>query len=217
MNINLCFHGLGRCLSEREPGEAAYWISEDLFLRVLDEVGDRPDVRLSFDDGNRSDVEIALPALRERGMQATFFTLAGRLDDDRSLHAEDLRELRGNGMEIGNHGWAHVPWRSLSSADAHREFVDAREVLREASDGMIDDAAMPLGRYDRETVLGLRAAGYRTVYSSDRFRAREKAWIQARFSLTAADTLESVRAVLNRRLTASELRNIAASIVKRRR
>jgi peptidoglycan/xylan/chitin deacetylase (PgdA/CDA1 family) len=217
MNINLCFHGIGRCLSEREPGEAGYWIAEDLFLRVLDEVADRPDVRLSFDDGNRSDLEIAFPALRERGMGAIFFALAGRLDDAASLHPEDLRELRSNGMEIGNHGWAHVPWRSLSSADAHREFVEAREALREASDGRIDDAAMPLGRYDRTTIAGLHAANYRTVYSSDRFRARDRSWMQARFSLTAADTLDSVRAVLDRRIRAAELRNLAASVVKRRR
>jgi len=35
-------------------------------------------VQLSFDDGNRSDVGIALPALLERELSATFFVVAGR-------------------------------------------------------------------------------------------------------------------------------------------
>ena len=37
MNIHLCFHGIGTCSTEREPGESRYWIGEDLFLRVLDQ------------------------------------------------------------------------------------------------------------------------------------------------------------------------------------
>ena len=72
MIINICFHGIGTPERELEPGEG----------RVLDQRGHVPrrsstrsptaaDVRLSFDDGNASDVEIGLPALRERGLTAT--------------------------------------------------------------------------------------------------------------------------------------------------
>src|SRR5262245_37046734 len=61
--INLSFHGVGTPpLAPREPGEHDYWIGHDGFLAVLDEVVGRDDVRLSFDDGNASDVEAALPA-----------------------------------------------------------------------------------------------------------------------------------------------------------
>ena len=50
-------------------------------------------MRLSFDDGNSSDVEIALPALRERGLPRRFFVVAGRLDRPGSLSRDDVREL----------------------------------------------------------------------------------------------------------------------------
>ena len=40
------------------------WLDPDRFLRVLDSVVGRDDVRITFDDGNASDVEHALPALR---------------------------------------------------------------------------------------------------------------------------------------------------------
>ena len=215
MITNLCFHGIGVCTQEREPGEARYWISAGVFRGILDEVRDRPDVKISFDDGNRSDVDIALPALRERNVSATFFALAGRLGDTASLTPADLRELRTEGMVIGTHGCSHIPWRGLSRADAHREFIEARDLLAEASEGEILDAALPLGRYDRRLLAQLRDARYRTVFTSDRFRARAGSWLQARYSVTASDTVESVRTVLTRQVSVPEVRNFTASLVKR--
>ena len=217
MIINLCFHGIGSISREREPGESRYWVTEDSFLRILDEVTAHPHVRLSFDDGNRSDVVTALPALRERALRASFFALAGRLDDAGSLSASDLRELRAAGMAIGSHGWTHVPWRGLDIDDAHRELIDARNALAEASAGTIQDAALPLGRYDRGLLARLEHAGYRTVYTSDRFPARPESWLQARYSVTAGDTADSIRSVLGGRPRVREARNVLASAVKRLR
>lgn len=217
MRTHLCFHGIGRCAVEREPGEADFWISQSLFLRVLDDVAERRDVQLSFDDGNASDVEVALPALVDRGLTASFFVLAGRLEDHASLGPADLVRLREAGMAIGSHGWAHVPWRGLSERDVGREFVDARAAIEDASGTTVTTAAMPLGRYDRRSLRQLRQARYRTVYSSDRFPARPDSWLQARYSLTAADTRQSIAAIVQTRPGAREMRNVLASSAKRLR
>jgi peptidoglycan/xylan/chitin deacetylase (PgdA/CDA1 family) len=215
MIINLCFHGIGTIVSEREAGESKYWVTEKNFQRILDEVFESPRVRLSFDDGNRSDVDIALPALRQRALSASFFPLAGRLTDPASLAAADLRALRHAGMVIGSHGWTHTPLRGLGEPDARRELVDARAVLAEASNGEISDAALPLGRYDRRLLRRLKLHGYRTVYTSDRMPARPTAWLQSRYSVTAEDTVESIRSVIRRRPGLREMRNLAASGIKR--
>ncbi len=215
MIINLCFHGIGTITREREPGESRYWVSEDRFLRILDEVGDSSHIRLSFDDGNKSDVSVVLPALRERALHGSFFALAGRLSDAASLSPSDLRELRNAGMAIGSHGWAHTPWRGLSDEEAHRELAEARATLAGASGGPIEDAALPLGRYDRQLLGRLRRIGYRTVYTSDRLPAHSSAWLQARYSVTAQDTVESVRSMIAHRPGVREARNLMASMVKR--
>lgn len=215
MTINLCFHGIGAIDREREPGESRYWVAEDRFLRILDQVRESPRVKLSFDDGNRSDHAIALPALLERGLHASFFALAGRLGDPDSLSPHDLRDLRNEGMTIGSHGWTHIPWRGLDDVNARRELVDARAVLAEASNGDVRDAAVPLGRYDRALLGRLERIGYRTVYTSDRFPARSSAWLQARYSVTAQDTGESVRSLLTSRMRVRDVRAMAASTVKR--
>ncbi len=213
--VHLCFHGIGTGVVEREPGESRYWVTEDAFRRMLDRIVDLPRVAVSFDDGNRSDADIAFPALQERGLTATFFALAGRLDDPASLSPADLRELRGAGMRIGSHGWHHMSWRGLTDADAQRELVDARAALAEAAGTAITEAALPLGQYDRQTLTRLRAASYRAVYTSDRFAARDGAWLRPRHSVTAHDTPESVRRIAASRGGLRAARNALASAVKR--
>jgi peptidoglycan/xylan/chitin deacetylase (PgdA/CDA1 family) len=191
--FNICFHGVGRPGRDLEPGEECYWVGRDRFLRLLDELATWPAVRLSFDDGNRSDVETALPALRERGLTADFFPLAGRLGTPGSLDAADLRELRAGGMRIGSHGMWHRPWRRMDPRTRHEELVTARQVLAEAAGGSVEAAACPLGRYDRRVLADLRKLRYRPVYTSDRRPARPGAWLQPRHSVRRDDTVGTLR------------------------
>ena len=199
MLINLCFHGVGVPRRELEPGEDPYWISADLFTDVLDLAAAQPDVRLSFDDGNASDVEIALPALAERGLTASFFPVAERIGRPGSVDSDGLRRLRGAGMTVGSHGMRHLPWRGMSDEQLGEELVDARRVIAEAcgaDPADVAEAACPLGRYDRRVLGRLRRLGYRRVFTSDRARARRAAWLQPRYSVRRSDDVASVRALL---------------------
>jgi peptidoglycan/xylan/chitin deacetylase (PgdA/CDA1 family) len=193
---NVCFHGVGRPVREREPGEADYWVGRDAFLGILDELAGRPSVRLSFDDGNASDVEIALPALVERGMTATFFVLAGRFDGPGSLARDHVRELGDAGMRIGTHGMHHRSWRGMTSSESRLELVEARDAIAEVAAQEIDEAALPLGMYDRSVLSELRRHGYRRVFTSDRARASASAWLSPRYSVVSTDTAATVRSTV---------------------
>ncbi|MCB2177404.1 MAG: polysaccharide deacetylase family protein [Actinomycetales bacterium] len=184
---NICFHGVGTPARAIDDAEARYWVSRDSYLRILDELATWPAVHLSFDDGNASDLELAAPALVERGLRATFFVLAGRLDTSGSLASDQVRELRRLGMDVGAHGMDHVSWRSMTPEVRERELVEARAIIADLA-GDVREAALPRGQYDR-TVLGwLRRLGYLRVHTSDRRPARADAWIQPRFSVTRDDT-----------------------------
>ena len=215
--VNVCFHGIGTPGRALEPGEDAYWVSRDVFLDVLDRVAERPDVRLSFDDGNASDVEIALPALQERGLTAAFFVVAGRLDQPGSLGRADVVRLHEAGMTIGNHGMTHRPWRGLDPARRHEETVTARQVLSEVTGTPVRDAALPLGRYDRHVLTALRPL-YRSVHTSDRRWAHADHWMQPRYSIHRGDTADSVeRDVLSPPPLAARTRGALVGTVKRLR
>jgi peptidoglycan/xylan/chitin deacetylase (PgdA/CDA1 family) len=186
-SINLTFHGVGRPARQLDSGEQEFWVSHRRFLSLLDRVAERDDVAISFDDGNASDLELALPALCERGLGATFFVVAGRLGRPHFLDEHDVRALAGAGMEIGCHGMRHRPWRGLDDRALHEELVEAKKVLERVTGRPVTRAACPFGSYDRRVLRRLRQTGYVHVYTSDRGTARARDFIQARNTVRADD------------------------------
>jgi len=191
--VILNFHGVGPVPRDLDGGERDRWLDRDFFEAVLELVPGGPHVRLTFDDGNVSDWEIALPSLLRRGLQATFFICSDRLDQPTFLSRVQVRELQSRGMGIGSHGAAHVPWRHLSPDRLHAEIVDSRRVLEEVCGGAVDTAACPFGSYDRRVLHGLRQAGYRLVYTSDGGASTGNAWLQPRTSVTRSMPLPAVQ------------------------
>jgi len=101
------------------------------FEELLDVIVRFPSVRISFDDGNSSDAELALPALQQRNLTATFFILSGRLGQPGSLTAADVRNLVQANMTVGSHGARHRPWRTIS-AGLHQELTGTQQAIKEA-------------------------------------------------------------------------------------
>lgn len=195
--VNLCFHGIGTPGRPLEPGEDVYWVGVERFEQLLDEAARHPNVRISFDDGNASDVEIALPRLRRRQLTATFFLLAGRIDTPGSVTSAGVSELRAAGMPIGSHGWSHRSWRGMDAEASHQELVLSAEVLSDLARMRVREAACPRGEYDRGALQQLRKAGYERVFTSDRRRARDRAWLQPRFSLHHDDDVDGLRSAVD--------------------
>ncbi len=214
--LNICFHGVGTPRRELEPGEDRFWISVDQFHAILDEVRDWPSLRLSFDDGNASNVEYGLPALVERGLTADFYVLGGRLDQPGSVDSAGVRELARQGMTVGSHGMWHRSWRHMDAAQTEEEFGAARDRIAEAAGSPIDQVACPLGLYDRRVLGELRKRRYIRVYTSDRRVARSDAWLQPRFSVRRDDTPETVRSAARAKPAPHQrARAAAVGLVKR--
>ncbi|MEQ9122312.1 MAG: polysaccharide deacetylase family protein, partial [Alphaproteobacteria bacterium] len=182
------FHGIGAPARTLEEGEPPYWISVEQYRRILDqavaiEAAGGARFVFTFDDGNKSDIEIGAAELDARGLKGAFFPLAGRLDAPGSLSRADVRALADAGHKVGTHGRDHVSWLDLDAAAEQAEMVDARAALAEAAGAKIDMAAIPLGQYGRRTLAQLKAHGYRTVYTSDGGEADPAAWLQPRRSV----------------------------------
>ena len=212
----LTFHGVGKKPRALDPGEDRVWLDEDRFRRVLDAVGSRPDVTLSFDDGNLSDVETALPLLIERGLSARFFVCAGRLGEPGFLAPDQVRELISAGMSVGSHGWSHRSWRGLSDENLEVELGDARGRLEEVVQRPVRTASCPFGGYDRRVLGSLRSAGYERVYTSDGGQARATDWLTPRMTVLAHQDGVDVAALMDRRASLSaRLTRSARLAVKR--
>jgi peptidoglycan/xylan/chitin deacetylase (PgdA/CDA1 family) len=212
---SICFHGIGEPTPGLEPDPQDFFVSADLFLAVLDEVTARPGISLTVDDGYATDVEVALPALLERGLTATFFPAAGKLGQPGHLDADGVRALSAAGMPVGSHGMWHRSWRNLDARAEHEELVEARSLIGSAAQAPVRAAACPFGSYDRRVLGALRRHGYEQVFTSDRRRARAGAWLQPRYSILRSDTLGSIREnILGARPVVERVRCAAAARVK---
>lgn len=187
-HIILNFHGVGEPHPHVDPSEARYWLSLQAYRRALDAIQEvtshtGQSVSITFDDGNLSDLTLALPELLKRDMQAAFFVCSGRIGLDHYLDGPALQELLQSGMEIGSHGVDHVNLRHTSQADLAREAGTSRKVLEDVCQRTVDTFAIPFGSYDRRVLGALRREKYRTVFTSDGGRASSQAWMQARQTL----------------------------------
>lgn len=144
----------------------------------------------SFDDGNASDVEQALPILERHGLTARFFVLAARLGTPGYLSAEDLIHMRAAGMEIGSHGLNHRDWRKIDAEELRAETVDSRAILSEAIGAPVSEAACPFGSYDGRVLRALRSAGYERVFTTEGGPARTGSFVMPRTSVGMAKPLE---------------------------
>lgn len=98
--------------------------------------GDMPRVLITFDDGYRDNVDIALPIMRERGVRAVFFLITNRVGDRSADPRQDFMswhmadELAESGHVIGAHSANH---RNLSEVPTHlarREIEDSLSAVR---------------------------------------------------------------------------------------
>lgn len=214
----LTFHGIGVPARALAPGEADYWIGVDRFLEVLDRISGHPDrerLFITFDDGNTSDLAIAVPELQRRGLRAEFFVLTGRIGQPGSLDADDIRALIGAGMDIGSHGIAHRDWTSLSARELDDELNASKAVLEKICGEPVRAAAIPFGRYNANVLRALRRAGYAAAYSSDGGAVDTSAFLRPRTSIrrnTGDGTLD--RILSGQSSVLRRLRRTAAMTIK---
>lgn len=182
------FHGIGEPPVHTDPDELNYWLDEASFAAALDGIehlGARLNVpvKITFDDGNISDVLIAMPALVKRGLNAAFFVCTGRIGQPDYLDVAGIKDLLQSGMEVGSHGVWHVDWRKTSAKDLHAEVIGSKQQLEDIFAQPVTQAGIPFGSYDRRVLRSAKAAGYRHILSSDGGYAMQGSWLQPRLTL----------------------------------
>ncbi len=138
-------------------------------------------VAVTFDDGFRSVLEHALPALEEVGWPATMFVVtnfgegtgplrwpgidhwlgtrhAGEL---RALQWTELRKLTDAGWEVGSHTASHPRLTQLTDAQARRELAESRQACEQHLGAPCSSVAYPYGDCNGAVADIAAAAGYR--------------------------------------------------------
>jgi peptidoglycan/xylan/chitin deacetylase (PgdA/CDA1 family) len=197
--IYLNFHGLGAPHAEVEVDERPYWLSSSRFAAILTLIRERDAagrIRITFDDGNRSDVTVALPLLEEFGLGAAFFIVTERIGAPSYLGVADVARLHDAGMSIGSHGASHVPWTSLDDTELAVQVARSMRSLSQIVGRPVTEVAVPFGDYDRRVLGVLRRLGVSRAYTSDNGVASPGTWLAARNTMRSDTPLAAVEKLI---------------------
>lgn len=125
-----------------------------------------PLISLTFDDGLKSHYDVAYPALKDKGLTATFFVSTKHLHDfgfRRYMSLSDVYEIRWSGFEIGAHTRTHARLSALSGSELWSEIYGSRRDLADLGVGPILSFAYTYGDFDSETLRYVKEARFRAA------------------------------------------------------
>lgn len=123
-------------------------------------------VAVTFDDGYRDNLTVALPLLEKFRVPITVFVVPGFVGQDEYLSREDLCELAKHPLvTIGAHGLWHRHFTRLSLADARVELSESRRWLESVTGESIDFMAWPYGECNPALEELSKQCGYQAAWS----------------------------------------------------
>lgn len=129
--------------------------------------GKRFPVLISFDDGDQGWVRHALPRLKERGWQGTFFVTTDLIGSHPHFcDWNDIRTLAEAGMNIQSHGKTHRFLADLDETACREEFALSKQRLESATGQPVTTISFPGGRYRKRDLHIGREAGFRWFHTS---------------------------------------------------
>jgi peptidoglycan/xylan/chitin deacetylase (PgdA/CDA1 family) len=148
---------------------------------------------LTFDDGYRDNLEIAMPILRRFGFHAAVF-LVGRLEQMYNwwdstdglrgaelLKGSDLADMERHGIEFGSHTMSHASLPDLDDDSLKEELVRSKERLEMLLGHSVSSIAYPYGDVNPRVKSAARAAGYTMGFATNTGPlSPEKDWFEIR-------------------------------------
>jgi len=134
---------------------------------------ERP-VAITFDDGLADFAEHAWPALRQRGLTATLYVVAGAVGGQADWLADlgqpppmltwdQVRDLAREGCEIGSHSLSHPELDTLRAGPLAAEVALSRRELSSQLGRPVRSFAYPHGYHDRRVREAVVDAGYESA------------------------------------------------------
>jgi peptidoglycan/xylan/chitin deacetylase (PgdA/CDA1 family) len=179
----------------------AFLREQQFAVRALSEIAAgcaERNVVLTFDDGLASHYELALPALLEQRLSATFFVTTSLIDSPGYLTWMQLREMSAAGMTIGSHGHRHIDYTGLPLDAARSELLRSRNELDEHLGAQATTFSAPYGFLNDALTLAARKAGFLHICSSQPWLATPEADVISRLAVYCDTSLAEFSALATR-------------------
>ena len=137
-------------------------------------------VAITFDDGFVSNLQAAVPVMREFGCRAINYLVADRIGKMSDWEASEggearplmdesqIRDWMAAGNWVGAHTCTHPRLSRIPRERAREEIVSGKKKLEDRFGAPIEHFAYPFGDYDEGVVDLVREAGFKTAGTMDR-------------------------------------------------
>ncbi len=124
------------------------------------EIPEKP-IILTFDDAYNDFYIKAFPELKKRNMTAVMYLPSNKLDTEGYMTLKQIKELRGNNIEIGSHSLNHANLGSLDEENLRKEIFESKHFLEKLTDQKVLSFCYPYGIYNSHIRSLLEEAGYK--------------------------------------------------------
>lgn len=111
-----------------------------------------PLIAITFDDGRKSVLNVALPYMNDKNVVATAYLNVDSFSFDDYINAEDVSKFADAGWEIGSHGFSHVDMTVLEEELLTENLSLSQNILKELSNQVVPSFASPYGAYNDNTI-----------------------------------------------------------------
>lgn len=154
------------------PSRDVYQLTPEAFAQHLQILlaavtRSRRELRVTFDDAHRSQVELAAPALHHARLRGWFFAPAAWIGHRPGTAGwNELRHLVATGHVVGSHGHTHTLLTHCSPEALREELVRSRETLEDWLGSEVRTLSLPGGRFNTNVLRAAELAGYHELYTS---------------------------------------------------
>jgi peptidoglycan/xylan/chitin deacetylase (PgdA/CDA1 family) len=117
-------------------------------------------VVITFDDGHVDNYEYAYPIMEDLGFRGAMYVVANRTATYGFLGVEQLKEMIGQGWEIGSHSLSHPDLTTLSGERLREELLNSKMLLEAELGIEVQSFAYPFGSFTPEMVKKVIGYGY---------------------------------------------------------
>ncbi|HEY0659248.1 MAG TPA: polysaccharide deacetylase family protein [Pyrinomonadaceae bacterium] len=123
-------------------------------------------IAITFDDGYRDNLTVALPLLEKYDLPMTLFMTTDFIGKEDYLNSDDLKFLAAHPLvTIGSHTFSHPHLTQLSEDKARFELLESKKILEEITGKTIDLLAYPYGDCNRMIERLSTECGYAAAWS----------------------------------------------------
>ncbi len=139
-------------------------------VKIIKEGGPMPrkSVVITFDDGYDDNYQYAFPILKKYGFPATIFVVTDVVNDEGYLTTAQLKEMLGQGIEIGGHTRRHAYLPGILGESLVNEIRDSKDWLERELGVMNADFAYPNGGVTEDAKRIVQESGYASACTTNR-------------------------------------------------